>query len=456
MSAPRSLPRPRWGRAVVIGGGHAGLVTARVLAAHFDEVVILERDLVDAETGVHPHVPQGHHAHGMLAKGTETLEKYFPGLRAELQEQGAPVYDYGEGISFLLPSGLAPRDRTGVRIQSFTRDELERCLRRRVLKLPEVTLLPATRCEGLLKERPGTVTGVQYRSEGSEELTTLDADLVVDAAGRSSALPDWLDTLGVRVPAPREVKAKVTYTSMIFDRPPDMPVDFHIAYQMTSAPDVARGGVILAVERDRWTCSLIGYGDQLPPKDDAGFLEFAKSLGNPHIAERIERRTSQETVHRYSNADTRWYAYHSCADWPQRLLAVGDSVCVFNPVFGQGLTVAALEADLLHRTLARRRARTQGLDGLSRAYQRGVARILRAPWTLSSNSDLMWHPSHQPLSARFAHWYNGHLFEVAVRDARVWRRFVRVINMVSPPTILFHPTVLAKVLAQASRGRRGR
>lgn len=232
----------RWGKAVVIGGGHAGLVVARVLTDYFREVVILERDPVDEDTGAHPHTPQAHHAHAMLAKGAEVLERFFPGLRAELHDLGAPVFDYGERISFLQPAGFAPRSRTGVLIQSFTRPELERRLRRRVLALPGVTLLASARCEGLVMDRPGIVSQVVYRQDGSGEPARLQADLVVDASGRSSGLDRWLGDLGLPVPGQRVVKAKITYTSTNFARPEQDGADFDIAYQMMFAPDVPREG----------------------------------------------------------------------------------------------------------------------------------------------------------------------------------------------------------------------
>lgn len=443
----------RWERAVVIGGGYSGLVTARVLTGCFREVVVLERDQVDGDTGVHPHAPQGNHAHAMLAKGAEVLETLFPGLRAELLDLGAPVYDYGERMSFLQPAGYAPRHRTGVRIQSFTRDELERRLRRRVLALPGVTLLASARCEGLVTERPGVVSGVVYRTAGSEEPSRLAADLVVDASGRAGGLDRRLEALGVSVPEPRVVKAKITYTSMNFARPEQDRPDFDAAYQMTFAPGIPRGGVALAVERNRWTCSLFGFDEEAPPTDDQGYLDFARSLANPRLAQLIEHRTHPEPTHRYVNPDNRWSRYHRVKAWPERLLAVGDSVCVFNPVYGQGLTVAALEAHLLHRMLAARRTAGKGLDGLSRRYQRRVARLLLVPWTLSSNSDLMWNPHERPVSARIAHWYNTQVFAVSVHDPQVWSRFARVANMVAPPSLLFRPSVLVKVLGAALRRR---
>jgi 2-polyprenyl-6-methoxyphenol hydroxylase-like FAD-dependent oxidoreductase len=442
----------RWGTAVVIGGGYAGLVTARVLADFFDTVVVVEQDAVDGDTGVHPHVPQGYHAHAVLAKGAEVLEGLFPGLRAELQDAGAPVYDYGERISFLLPTGYAPRAPSGVQIQSLTRDGLERCLRRRVLALPQVRLRQSTRCVGVTCATPGRVTGVSLQAaDGAPGAAPLDlaADLVVDASGRSSPLTGWLGQIGVHVPAKRVVRAKITYTSLAFDRPDRDSTDFDVAYQMTFAPDVARGGVLLGVEGGRWMCSLFGFDDQAPPTDDEGYLRFARSLGNPHLAEQLENRPGQEAVHRYTNMNNEWNQYHRAAHWPQRLIALGDAVCVFNPVYGQGLTVAALEADLLRAMLRRQRGR--GLDGLGSAYQRRAARLILPSWILSSNSDMMWHPGRRPLTARVAHWYNRHLFAVSVRDPDVWAAFALVINMKAPPTALFRPGVAAKVVRQALR-----
>ncbi|TGB14529.1 FAD-dependent monooxygenase [Streptomyces sp. MZ04] len=441
-----SSPGTRWGRAVVVGGGYAGLVTARVLADHFTEVLVLERDPVRPDTGVHPHVPQGFHAHALLARGGDVLEDLFPGLRAELAELGAPVLDYGERISFLLPTGYAPTDPVGVPIQSFTRDELERRLRQRVLALPSVRLLPATRCETVTGVAPGRLDRVRYRTDGADESTEVTADLVVDASGRSTSLDRWLTDARLPVSAKTVIKAKFTYTSALYERPAHDPQDFDIAYQMAFAPGVPRGGVVLAVEHHRWMCSLLGVDQHVPPTDDEGYLDFAHSLGNPRLAEQIKRGTRQGEIHRYTNPGNEWRLHHKNTRWPERLIAVGDALCVFNPVYGQGLTVAALEAELLGRLLRRRRAEASGLDGLSRAYQRAAARVIQVPWTMATSSDLMWAPAGQPPAARFAHWYNRHVFALAVHDPGVWARFVRVLNMTAPPSLLFRPAMLAKVV----------
>ncbi|MER5299377.1 FAD-dependent monooxygenase [Streptomyces lasiicapitis] len=459
-------PGSRWERAVVVGGGYAGLVTARVLADHFAEVLVLERDPVRTDTGVHPHVPQGYHAHALLARGGDALEALFPGLRAELAELGAPVFDYGERISFLLPSGYAPRDPVGVHIQTFTRDELERRLRQRVLALPSVRLLAATRCETVTASAPGRLDRVRYRTDGADESVEVTADLVVDASGRSTPIDNWLADAKLPESGKTVIKAKITYTSACYERPPEDEQDFDVAYQMTFAPDVARGGVVLAVEHHRWMCSLFGFDQQVPPTDDEGYLDFAHTLGNPRIAEQIKRGTRQGEIHRYTNPGNEWRLHHKNARWPERLIAVGDSLCVFNPVYGQGLTVAALEAellgDLLRRRAADRRAADRraddasALDGLSRAYHGEAARVIQVPWTLATSSDLMWSPEGQPRSARFAHWYNQHVFALAVHDPGVWARFVRVLNMMAPPSLLLRPSVVAKVVRHALRRRRER
>ncbi|MFJ9690611.1 FAD-dependent oxidoreductase [Kitasatospora sp. NPDC101183] len=440
--------RPGRERAVVIGGGYAGLLAARVLSDHFAEVLVLERDAVSRETGAHPSAPQSYHAHAMLAKGGETLEKLFPGLRAELEQIGSPVFDYGERISFLLPSGYATRTTTGVHIQTFTRDELERRLRGRVLDLAPVRMVGGARCRGLLTapgERNGrAVTGVRYRiGDGAEE--EVAADLVVDASGRSGAIDDWLIEAGLPVSAKSTVRARITYTTMVFDRTGEQ--DYDVAYQMTFAPSVRRGGVMMGIEHGRWVCSLFGF-EQHPPTDTDAYLEFARDLDNPRLAEEIARRSRQEEVHRYTNPGSTWRLHHRNPGWPDRLVAIGDALCVFNPVYGQGLTVAAIEADALG-TLLRRRSADADLTGLSRDYLRAAAGIVKAPWTLSTTSDLMWSPEGQPLGARFAHWFNRHVFALALHDADVWTRFVKVANMTAPPSLLMHPSVLAKVVRRA-------
>lgn len=450
-----SSPGTRWDRAVVIGGGYAGLVTARVLADHFIEVLVLERDPMDADTGVHPHVPQGYHAHALLARGGDALEGLFPGLRAELAELGAPVFDYGERISFLLPTGYAPTATVGVPVQTFTRDELERRLRQRVLALPSVRLLAATRCETVTSSAPGRLDRVRYRTVGAEASGDVTADLVVDASGRTTKIDGWLGEARLPVSAKSVIKAKITYTSACYERPSRDQQDFDVAYQMAFAPGVPRGGVILAVEHHRWMCSLFGVNEHVPPTDDDGYLDFAHTLGNPRLAEQIKRGTRQGEINRYTNPGDEWRLHHKNARWPERLIAVGDALCVFNPVYGQGLTVAALEAELLDGLLRRRRAQASGLDGLSRAYLRAAARVIQVPWTMATSSDLMWSPEGQPLSARFAHWYNRHVFALAVRDQDVWARFVRVLNMTAPPSLLFRPRVLGGVLRHALTRRSG-
>ncbi|MFJ8043862.1 NAD(P)/FAD-dependent oxidoreductase [Kitasatospora sp. NPDC096147] len=437
---------PGWQRAVVIGGGYAGLLAARALADHFTEVVVLERDVVGRETGAHPSAPQAYHAHAMLAKGAEMLERLFPGLRQELEEIGAPVFDYGERISFLLPTGYATRTTTGVWVQSFTRDELERRIRGRVLDLAPVRVLGGARVSGLGTGPGGRVDRVRYRVEDGQE-SEIAADLVVDASGRSTSIDDWLAGAGLPVSARTTVKAKITYTTMVFDRTAEEK-DYDLAYQMTFAPSVRRGGAMLAVEHGRWVCSLFGF-EQHPPTDPDGFLEYARSLENPRLAEQIARRTRHDELHRYTNPGSTWRRHHRNPGWPDGLIAIGDALCVFNPVYGQGLTVAAIEAVALGALLRRRRTAGTALTGLSRDYLRAAATIIKVPWSLSTTSDLMWTPAGQPAAARFAHWYNQQVFALARHDSDVWTRFVKVANMTAPSSLLMHPSVLAKIARRA-------
>ncbi|MFD6825503.1 FAD-dependent oxidoreductase [Streptomyces sp. NPDC060085] len=436
---------PSWGTAAVIGGSYSGLVAARVLADFFREVIVIDRDPFDQNTGTHPGAPQAFHAHALLAKGGEILERLFPGLREELSEAGAPIFDYGQGIDLLLPTGFAPRKATGVKIQTFTRGELERCLRRRVLSRPEVRRLPSTTCTGLTWSSTGRANGISCHSQESGHFE-VSADFIVDASGRSSSMENWLRSTGIIVPPAQTVRAKITYASTSFTRPQQSDSDHsdsYVAYEMLSAPNTSRAGILLAVENNQWACSLFAFQEQ-PPNDSTGYLEFAESLKHPRLAKQITRDT-KEPIHRYTSIGNHWKSYHAIKDWPDRLIAIGDAVCAFNPVYGQGLTVAALEAEFLQKILSEQ-SRRNGLNAISREFQKGLKKILTGPWRLSTGSDLMWSPESKPLASRLANWYNSRVLHISTTDASVWSKFVRVVNMVDSPSLLFHPMVILKVL----------
>lgn len=444
--------------ALVLGAGMAGLLAARVLADHFGQVSLIEQDDVTATTEHHKGTPQAHHPHVLFARGAEILERLFPGLRSELTARGAPVIDVGADGAQLLPTGWAPKGALGVSVQMVTRSALEAHIRRRVLALPEVSVTRCRRVENLIwDESHNRVIGMQTApARGSAHQKAkvsvqLSASLVVCATGRTSALPDWLRQAGYPAPRSRSVAGSIAYSSCLIQPAPSGSGRLRADAQLTFAPRVRRGGMAVTVEDGRQLVSLLGADGELPPKDPAKFLAYAQSLGHPGIAEAFAHAESRGPIHRMLNLNNQWTLYHRMPRWPEQLVVLGDAFCVFNPIYGQGMTVAAIEAEVLDVILSRQPA--DNLTGLSRDFQRQAARVIRVPWAMATNADLRWVPGQQTLTARAIAWYTDRLLHAIPRHLEVYRRFYQVAQLASSPLTLLHPTVL-RAMARARRSSR--
>jgi 2-polyprenyl-6-methoxyphenol hydroxylase-like FAD-dependent oxidoreductase len=438
------------------------LLTAHTLAEHFERVTVCERDLVEEDTEFRAGVPQARHPHGVLARGAELLEARFPGLRAELGALGAPIYDFGLGLRFRLPSGRLPVSAMGIEMQNVTRTTLERAIRRRVLAHPRIELRAGLVVDGIELDR-GTgdiVTGVvgRQRDIASSHAPAcevgprehLPADFVVEATGRAAKLVGWLADIGWERPEIQEVDGRISYVSQFFRLPADHAVDWYLAGRLTYAPTINRGGVATKVDGDRWLITLIGAGGEVPPTDPAGFLDYATSLGMEEIPAAIAAGTPLMPTYRFARMANRWICYHRLRRWPQHLIAMGDAVCVFNPVYGQGLTVAAQQAQMLSEFLDG----TRTLIGLAQRFQRRLPGLIRLPWLMATSNDLAWDPAPLNRSARIIRWYLHHLLDLIPTDPEIATRFAQVQNMISGPTALVPPHLIAKVLCQSLRHTR--
>jgi hypothetical protein len=231
--------------------------------------------------------------------------------------------------------------------------------------------------------------------------------------------------------------------------PPDHALSWYTAARLTYAPEINRGGGAVLVDGDRWLITLIGAGGEVPPTDEAGFLDYAASLDVAEIPAAITAGTPLTPAYRFARMANRWICYHRLRRWPQRLIAVGDAVCVFNPAYGQGLTVAAQQAKLLDELLDG--ART--LPGLAQRFQRRLSGLIRLPWSMATSSDLAWNPASPNRPARLVRWYLHHLLDLMPTDPEVATRFVQVQNMISGPSALVPPRMIVKVLRQAYAAR---
>jgi 2-polyprenyl-6-methoxyphenol hydroxylase-like FAD-dependent oxidoreductase len=429
--------------AVVIGAGVAGLVTARVLADGFATVTVVERDHLPGASAPRAGVPQGHHVHGLLALGAQLFEGFFPGLRKELQQAGAPVWDWGEGLYAVLPNGTPPRAPMGLSIQSFSRPLLEHVLRGRVSALEPVTLRDGLTVTGLRTTGPGHVTGVRVRDgDGAED--EIPADLVVDASGRSTRLPRWLTGLGLPSPRTTTVDAQLGYASRVYSHPEGQPPPWMGVLEPLRAPGIRRGSYALRIENNLVHVTLHAAGTQ-PPRDDEEFRAFARTLRGP-IAGVVDSLTPVSGIRRYARTHNQKTAYHRLVRWPRGLIAVGDSVCAFNPAYGQGMTVAALEARLLRRMLRERRAGTP-LD--SREFQKRLARVTTMSWLMSTMPDRAWERVGWPVAA--GNWFMNRMIDTVPHDVRVYEAFSGLFHMTAGPLALADPRLVARVLAGPRR-----
>jgi 2-polyprenyl-6-methoxyphenol hydroxylase-like FAD-dependent oxidoreductase len=442
----------RTGHAVVVGASLAGLLAARVLTDTFAQVTVVDRDTLPDDPTARKGVPQGRHAHGLLARGREILEELFPGLTDELVTQhGAVAADIQRDAAWINDGHPMRREFADMLCLVTSRPLLEWYVRRRVAALPAVTLRSKTEALGLVADggpatsspngqRPKTVTGLRVLADGEESILT--ADLVVDATGRSNRGPTWLGELGYQPPAEEKVDPGLVYVSATFARKPE---DYDgIAAVIGATLENPRGGVALAVEHDRWMVTLLGMSDEAPT-DPQGYVEWAARLPRPDIHQAIARGEVVEAPHRMRIPPSTWRRYDKLRHFPEGFLVIGDAICALNPAYAQGMTTAAVEATALRDCLA------QGRRGLAQRFFARAAKIISIPWSVSVTADLRFPhvQGERTRAVRFLNWYIARLHRVAERDGAAGKAFLRVANLIDPPQRLFAPTMAAKVL----RGR---
>ena len=429
--------------AVVLGGSVAGLLAARVLADAYAEVTVLDRDVLAPGVAPRRGAPQGRHIHALLARGQLALEELFPGLTEELVARGAPVGDMLGDARLLFGGHRLARAETGLRVVSVSRPLLEDRIRARVRSLGAVSFAPPCDIVGMRPSRNGRrVTGVRVlRLADASAHETLDADLVVDATGRGSRTPRWLASLGYGRPKEEQIYVDVGYATRRYRLPADG-LDGDLACVHGPTGDRPRGGALARLEGNAWMLTLFGMLGEHPPKDAAGFDRFARSLRFPdlHDAIRAAEPIDDPVGFRFPASVRR--RYERMPRLPDGVLVFGDAFCSFNPIYGQGMTVAALQA------LALREKLRSGSTLRTRNLLRALARVIDAPWELAVGADLSVPAvdGPRPTRRRFANGYVRRLQAGAASDAELSRAFVRVTGLIDPPAALLRPAIALRVL----------
>ena len=436
-------------RAIVLGGGMGGLVAARALAASHD-VTVIERDSLATIADARKGTPQARHAHILLGRGRALFGELFPGIHDELRARGAVSVRVGRTVGYLSPSGWSPPFSPTVELDGCSRDLLESVVRERVRARPEISVLDGHVALDLIGDAR-RITGLRVapRDEPTRA-RAIEADLVVDASGRGSPLPKWLAARGCTLRDDEIVDAKVVYASAITELP-KMPCGWNCMFVLAAPPDVLRGGAIFPIEGGRALTTLIGMGGDVPTDDEAAWRRFVRTRRSALIDDILGTLPLESPIVVSRSTNNRLRPYDR-ARLPAGLVPIGDSVAAFNPIYGQGMTVATIEAVALAEEIARG-------DGFEVRAVRRIGKIAREAFRMAAGTDRrvpgVAGAGLSPMDRAFNRYLDA-VFDVCADRSDIAHDVTRVLHLLDPPTRLFAPGLVRLALPRTLRAPRDR
>jgi 2-polyprenyl-6-methoxyphenol hydroxylase-like FAD-dependent oxidoreductase len=442
-------------QAVIVGAGIAGLAAARALADWFEKVIVLERDsLPDAPT-YRMGTPQARHPHGLLIGGQAALEELFPGLDGDFIRGGGVPIRFNRDFREELPNGYPMPQRDFGRVGfSMSRPLIESTLRQRLLEQPNVALLDRTRALDLVAAPNGRqVTAVRCASVEDDRRETLPADLVVDASGRGQLTVSLLQSIGRPLPQETEIGIDLGYSTATMDVPDDASRDWKAVLTHSNAPHSSRRAIILPIERNRWIMTVVGCRSERPPLEWDELLMFLQQLTTRTIYNAVSKATPEDKLVRFGFPASVWRHFERVEVFPDNLIPVGDAICRFNPVYGQGMTVAAKEAVLLRRVLAARSSAQDALAGFGHAFLTEARLLIETPWIMAALPDLAFPQARgeRPADLNHSLQFNRAFSRIAARDEAVQRLQVEVWHMLKPCSALQDFELQRRVEAEIAR-----
>jgi flavin-dependent dehydrogenase len=380
-----------------------------------------------------------------LVGGERALTSLYPGFDDELTAAGAIPGRVGYDLLFEHPLlGAMPRRDTGMRGFLVSRPLVEHVLRARVRALPNVQFVAASAMS--LNTDQGRVTGLQLkREDGKSE--TLDAELVVDASGRGELTLAALQALRLPAPEVTTIGVDIAYSTAQFELPAKRP-DWRGVMTLPLAPRDSRGGLMIEVEGGRWILSVggVGGGDH-PPGDWESFMAFVRGLRTTTIADAIASAKPIGEIQRYGFPESRRRHFERLQSFPQGLLPIGDALCRFNPIYGQGMSVAALQAAALAQLL--QSTPTAQRASLAMPFFARAAEIIDGPWQMSALPDFVYPQTKGERPPDFETFLQlgAALDRLAFQDAEVFTLMQEVRQLVTPRTALMTPPMVQKIMA---------
>lgn len=449
-------------QAVVIGAGMGGLSAARALAEHFEQVVVIENDALPAEAAPRPGTPQCKHVHGLLMGGLQALDSFFPGFEQVLLEAGAVPMRLSSELRYEVPGyDPFPQRDLGLQILCMTRPLIEATVRKKIAQHGNISLrecckaqelVVGTRSNGKASGKTGDnateITGVRC-AHGDGRVEDIAADFVVDASSHGLLTLNLLGSLGLAAPAETMIGVDIGYCTAMFGIPDDAPTDWKGMVVLPQPPHNRRGAFILPAEGGRWVVTLAGrYGDK-PPDDEAGFFAYVKNLRTPTAHNALRNAKRQTGFSRYGLKASRRRHFESIANFPHGLLPFGDTICRFNPIYGQGMSVAAKEACLLRDLLAGASSEGQGINGLAATFFNEAQKIIETPWSSSAIPDygdpLTEGPRPPDLEKSLK--FGAALFKAAAADPAVHKVMSEVQHLLRPGSAYQIPEIADRIKA---------
>ena len=431
------------GRAVVLGASIAGLLASRVLADFFDEVLVFDKESLDDGPMPRKSVPQGAHIHAILTPTFRVLARFLPKVLQDLAEGGAHAFDGGRDWRFHVHGSFLATGETGRQLIGSSRPFFEHHVRRRVAEIPNIEIRTGHHFDRWLTTPDNNrVEGIALNS--ATQKVEVGADLLVDARGLGSTLSKELKDIGYEPPPKETVGVDLGYTTRIY-KAPGFSADWTLLIVNPSVPKTWTGGLVERIEDERWIVTQFGYFGDHAPAEEHGFLERARSLPVPDLANFLERADPVSDFRTFGTRQCRMLRFEKLGRFPDRLLVMGDAVCALNPIYGQGMTKAAREAEYLFESLSEQLGRSESLDGFSHTFRRALpAAGAEWAWQLTSGADLGYPQAtgkRQPVIGAFMGWYIKRLFKRSAESLEARARLFDVLMLVNPPSNLMKPSM---------------
>lgn len=442
--------------AIVIGGSMSGMLTARILSDHYQRVTLIERDELPEEAELRDGTPQARHAHILLGKGLQILETLFPGMEAEMTAQGAATQHWGRETMVYMKQGWMPAFESSLHTYGISRKLLEWCVRQQIKANSRIQILERMQVKQLLTaDSNQRVIGVVMQPKGGSATTELKSDLVVDVSGRGSHAPEWLTGMGYEQVEETIINSHLGYATRWYKRPNALPKNTKILNIVPLPPDIPRGGLIMEIEHGDCIVTLSGANKDYPPTDEEGFLEFTRHFISPTIYDIIREAEPISKIYGYQRTENRWRHYERFTRWPEGFMVSGDAACAFNPVYGQGMTTGGLETMALGEVLTE----YVGKDsiGMAKTFQKRLAKVIETPWLMATGEDLRYPGTEGGKTKwqdRLVQKYIEKFVDAMPVYPEISDSFVQVMNLLKPPTSLFQPTILLKVVSNIFRRKK--